>query len=86
MLCSVGFLHQKWPIWKKKKSAEIAILHKKADLKLREERQNCLSVKIKNMRIRNFETRNSTFISAIETLGCRARTLCQQSFAVFYFR
>jgi hypothetical protein len=34
MLCSVGFLHQKWPIWKKKKSAEIAILRKNGRLEI----------------------------------------------------
>jgi hypothetical protein len=74
---------------------------KVTDLKTAEERRNRQFVKKRlgiarrtpqlplrkkrDMRIRNSETRNSAFISAIETLGCRARTLSQQSFAVFYY-
>ena len=60
---------------RKRRAPKSEFCVKMADLKLREERQNCLSVKIKNMRIRNFETRSPTFISDVETFGCRANTL-----------
>lgn len=60
---------------RKRRAPKSPFCVKMADLKLREERQTCLSVKKRNMRIRNSETRSSTFISEVEIFGCRANTL-----------